>query len=112
MSINPCQRCGACCAIYRVSFPSTETDKYLGGTVPADQTVDAGASRSAMRGTEMSPRRCIALQGVIGDSVVCSIYSNRPSTCKSFMAAWQSSVSGAQCNRARGCYGLTPFRDY
>jgi uncharacterized protein len=113
MPISPCQRCGACCAIYKVLFPSFETDIHPKGMVPADYAVEVSPTKSAMRGTEWSPRRCAALKGVIGESVSCTIYSNRPSTCQLFKSAWETNAdSGSQCNRARGCYGLTPFSDY
>jgi Fe-S-cluster containining protein len=112
MPISPCQRCGACCAIFKVLFPSIETDTHPGGKVPVMHTVEVGPTRSAMRGTETSPRRCMALQGVVGNSVTCLIYSKRPSTCKLFMAAWKNGGGSTQCNRARGCYGLMPFSDY
>jgi hypothetical protein len=112
MPINPCQRCGACCAIYPVRFSSCETDNYPGGRVPIGHTIEVGPTRSAMRGTECSPRRCVALQGVVGESVLCTIYANRPTACQWFMAAWDHGGSNSQCNRARGYYGLTPFSEY
>ncbi len=112
MPINPCQRCGACCAIYPVRFASSETDNNPGGKVPAGHTIEVGQARSVMRGTEKSPRRCVALQGVVGESVTCIIYANRPTACQRFMAAWENVGGNAQCDRARGCYGLTPFSEY
>jgi Fe-S-cluster containining protein len=112
MPINLCQRCGACCAIFKVLFPSIETDMHPGGKVPVNHTIEIGPTRSAMRGTETSPRRCMALQGIVGESVTCTIYAKRPSACQLFLAAWENVGGNAQCDRARGCYGLTPFSEY
>ena len=112
MPFNPCQRCGACCAVYKVFFPSSETDAYPGGTVPHNHTLAIDVVRSIMRGTESAPRRCVALRGVIGEAVSCAIYDTRPSACQHFEPAWMDAGRGTQCNRARSCYGLMPFSDY
>lgn len=112
MAFNPCQKCGACCAIYKVLFPSTETDEHAGGFVPLEHTVTFDKHRCAMRGTESFNKRCTALAGTIGERVHCTIYPNRPSACHLFQASWERGGHNAKCDRARTCYGLTPFSDY
>ncbi len=78
-----CQRCGACCAVFRVSFYWAEADDAEGGTVPVALTEPVGAHFRCMRGTAMSPVRCVALVGEVGQQVGCSIYPLRSSTCRS-----------------------------
>ena len=109
--LNPCQKCGACCATYKVVFPSSEVDDHEGGCVPHGYTVRFDAARSAMRGTTSFNKRCAALEGIIGLSVTCAIYANRPSTCHNFKASWEGNTGNETCDRARNCYGLMPFCD-
>ena len=98
-----CQDCGACCAHYRVSFYWGESDAHPGGTVPARLTIPITPYRAAMRGTERSPVRCVALEGEVGVRVACSIYSLRSSTCREFAAYTP------ECDKARMVYGLEPL---
>jgi Fe-S-cluster containining protein len=67
-------RCGACCAIYRVTFDCHETDTFPGGLIPSHLVFKLNQTRSAMRGTEKRPIRCQALSGEIGRAVLCTIY--------------------------------------
>ena len=106
---NPCMRCGACCAAYRISFDCLETDAHPEGTVPDDLTRSVGAGRVVMRGTEKRPYRCQALDGEIGRSVCCSIYDRRPTTCRNFLTMGDDNVFNALCDQARARYGLTPL---
>jgi uncharacterized protein len=106
---NPCLRCGACCALFKVAFDQTETDAHAGGIVPADYTVILNQSRCAMRGTQHRSKRCAALQGIVGIQVFCTIYERRPSCCQKFHAAWEKDIVNPICNRARVTYGLHPF---
>ena len=112
MTTNICQRCGACCAIYKVLFPSEETDDHINGLVPLQDTVKIDACRSAMRGTECFNKRCVALAGTIGQNVLCKIYANRPSVCQNFRASWETGCSNPNCDRARASFGLQPFSEY
>jgi Fe-S-cluster containining protein len=98
-----CQDCGACCAHYRVSFYWGESDAHPGGTVPRHMTIPVTPHRIAMRGTEKSPVRCIALEGDVGRKVGCTIYPARPATCREFAAFTP------ECDKARGAYGLAPL---
>lgn len=95
-----CQSCGACCAFYRVSFYWTEADDAPGGTVPVGLTEQVNAHRRCMQGTASRQPRCVALQGVVGQSVSCGIYAQRSSTCKEVMPG------DAQCLKARAGLGL------
>lgn len=95
-----CQRCGACCAVFRVSFYWAEADDAPGGTVPAHLTRPVGALHRCMAGTETRPVRCVALEGTVGENVGCSIYAQRSSTCRSVMPGDE------QCLKARAHHGL------
>ena len=95
-----CQRCGACCAAFRVSFYWTETTAHPEGTVPAELTTPVPPHLVAMRGTDTKPVRCITLNGEIGRSVNCTIYPLRSSTCH------DCETGSEKCNRARSHHGL------
>lgn len=90
-----CQRCGACCATYRVSFYWGEADDAPGGTVPVALTRPVNAHLRCMQGTEARPVRCAALAGKVGQSVTCGIYALRASTCRDVQPG------DDQCLRAR-----------
>lgn len=95
-----CQRCGACCAQFRVSFYWAEADDAPGGTVPVALTRPVGTLHRCMAGTEARPVRCVALQGEVGRSVGCGIYEQRSSTCRSVQPGDE------QCLKARTAHGL------
>ena len=95
-----CQRCGACCATYRVSFYWAEADDAPRGTVPAALTRQVSAWHRCMAGTEAHPVRCVGLQGEVGQGVACSLYAQRSSTCR------EVQPGDAQCLRARARHGL------
>jgi Fe-S-cluster containining protein len=98
---NPCQQCGACCAHFRVSFYWAETDAHPYGTVPERLTIPVAPHYVAMQGTDKhTVTRCVALAGEIGDTVGCTIYEQRSSTCREFDAGTPA------CNRAREKHGL------
>ena len=106
---NPCQRCGACCAAYRVSFYCGETDEFPGGLVPAGLTEHVTPVMACMRGTAAQPPRCIALRGSIGESVSCLIYQQRPSACREFAPLAALGRGDEACNDARRRHGLPPL---
>lgn len=95
-----CQSCGACCAVFRVSFYWAEADDAPGGTVPAQLTRKVDAFHRCMAGTETKPVRCVALDGEVGKQVACNIYEKRPSTCRSVMPGDE------QCLKARASHRL------
>jgi len=101
IAINPCQNCGACCALYRVSFYWAEADIDQGGTVPPELTEPLPPFLTCMRGTNQPHARCAAL---------------RSSTCREFgihAENGQLAISPEdleRCNRARAAWGLPPMR--
>jgi Fe-S-cluster containining protein len=95
-----CQTCGACCAAFRVSFYWAETDAHPEGQVPQAMTASISPYHVAMLGTELKPVRCIALCGEVGQSVSCSIYEKRSSTCREFESGTED------CMKARKINGL------
>ena len=94
---NPCLRCGACCATYRVSFYWAEAAE-LG--LPDSLVEKVSPWHACMSGTGQSEPRCRALDGAIGKSVSCRVYSLRPSPCRELQPGDE------KCNRARIRHGL------
>jgi hypothetical protein len=96
---NPCLRCGACCAAFRVSFywaEATETG------LPDALTEKVNSFFSCMAGTNQSSPHCHALQGNVGNEVACTVYHQRPSPCR------EVQPGDGKCNIARARYGLPP----
>jgi len=112
---NPCLTCGACCARFRVSFYWAETDAVKGGKVPFVLTEQITRFRLCMQGTNQKSPRCVALKGVIGKRVTCTIHATRPSTCREFgvhLEGGKVCVTRAElerCNQARAAWGLSPL---
>ena len=106
-----CTSCGACCATYPVIFSRQELDSAAGGWVPVELSEnDPIFSRCAyMRGTHEQPRRCVALQGVIGSKVSCEIYDRRPSPCRDFAMEADAGKGDLRCGDARRLHGLLPL---
>ncbi len=115
MDENPCLRCGACCAKYRVSFYWGEADEAQGGAIPIELTEELTPFRRCMKGTNRRQPRCVALEGEIGVSVRCAIYEHRPSPCREFGVQWESGhlyteeADLKRCNEARAARGLPPL---
>lgn len=106
---NPCVRCGACCASFRVDFARDELDE-AGGRVPAGLAVEVTEHTCRMRGTDHARPRCAALVGTVGVDARCGIYEWRPSPCREF-APWASmGVGDEACARARARHGLPPLQ--
>ena len=106
--LSPCVNCGACCAFFRVSFYWAETTSGF-GRVPADMTMKVNDFLSCMSGTSGKPVRCDALQGEIGQTVCCSIYEDRSSTCREFEYSWENGRHQPDCDKARAAHGLPPL---
>jgi Fe-S-cluster containining protein len=107
---HPCLKCGACCASFRVSFHSKEV--LHGGLwkVPLAMTENGGNSWLSMKGTDRKHRpACAALEGVIGKSVSCQIYLQRPSPCRNFLASFEDGRHRPRCDEARKKHGLRPL---
>ncbi len=94
-----CLSCGACCAHFRVSFYWAE-----GLHLPEHYTEPVNAVYSCMTGTNQAQPRCIALEGEIGESVSCSVYALRSSSCQEVQAG------DSQCNKARARHKMIPLR--
>ncbi len=109
MVFNPCLSCGACCALFRVSFYWAETSEFIPGGVPEELTVKINDFLLAMKGSEKNPPRCDCLIGEIGDRVYCKIYKNRSSTCREFKPAWEDNEPSPGCDEARTKWGLIPL---
>ncbi|MBP0600575.1 YkgJ family cysteine cluster protein [Herbaspirillum sp. LeCh32-8] len=110
MPDNPCTACGACCAIFRVSFYCGELTGGSGGVVPAELASKVNDTMACMKGTEQGHGRCIALVGELGQrGIGCSIYQNRPSTCREFSAWDADGQPNATCARLRAGLGLAPL---
>lgn len=107
---HPCLSCGACCAFYRASFYWGEADDSPLGTVPAEMTVQITPVQRAMRGTDQRAPRCCALQGNIGETVYCSIYTQRASPCRDFLPSWENKSHNERCDKARLHWGLSPLQ--
>lgn len=110
--LHPCQKCGACCASFRVSFYWREAEyKEQNNAVPQGLWVDTTSQLRSMKGTDVkySPK-CVALKGRIGDFVSCEIYKNRPSPCHRFKASYEDGQIHARCDEAREKHGLRPLR--
>ncbi len=108
-SENPCMTCGACCAIYRVSFHWSEAEPSLGGNVPIELTETRDRHHLCMRGTNCRAPHCIALEGTVGGPVRCRIYPQRPSPCRDLNPFEADGRMNAQCLKARLAYGLPPL---
>ena len=105
---NPCTRCGACCASFRVDFSVLELDTN-GGHVPSGLAVEVTDQQCRMRGTDHVPARCAALSGRVGERAVCGIYEWRPSPCREFGLLAPLGIGDDACARARARHGLPPL---
>lgn len=92
-----CGRCGACCARFRVSFYWAEADAR---GLPATLVEPIGPWYACMAGTNTAAPRCQALAGDVGEQVHCTVYAQRPATCRELQAG------DDQCRLARRHYGL------
>lgn len=106
--MSACLNCGACCAFFRVSFYWGEAQSG-GGVVPDALIHPLPPYHACMQGTQASSPRCHALMGDVGQSVRCTIYENRSSTCREFQSSDETYEGNADCDRARAHYGLPPL---
>ncbi len=99
---SPCLTCGACCAALSVGFSADETSRR-GGSVPTALTDPWIPGHVRMRGTSRAPRRCVALDGRVGEGTRCTIYERRPSPCADL------APGSAWCAEARAAHRLPPL---
>jgi Fe-S-cluster containining protein len=97
---DTCQRCGACCAHFRVSFYWAEAGA-LG--LPEAAVEQVTPLLACMAGTNQAQPRCHALEGRVGEWVDCRLYGQRPSPCRELQPGEE------KCNRARARHGLPPI---
>jgi Fe-S-cluster containining protein len=107
---NPCLRCGACCASFRVDFAVEEWEPE-GGPVPAGLAQPITGTVCRMRGTDHAKPRCAALVGTVGVKAWCGIYEERPSPCREFAPLAPLGRGDEACARARARHGLPPLDD-
>ena len=105
---NPCTRCGACCASFRVDFSVLELDTH-GGQVPGGLAVEVNDHVCRMRGTDHATPRCAALSGRVGERAVCGIYEWRPSPWREFGLLAPLGIGADACARSRARHGLPPL---
>ncbi len=110
--LNYCERCGACCAFFPVSFPESDLERLCDRRQLIDMSAPLAGARRIMAGTQLAQPRCAALQGEVGVRVNCTIYANRPSTCRNFTRSWEDNQGNSLCDRARGVFGLDQFSQY
>lgn len=109
-ALTVCERCGACCAAYRVDFHPAELAQSAGGSgVPQEMAIALTPKLMRMKGTDEALPRCIALKGEVGHRVGCSIYENRPSPCHEFNPWAALGIVDDACHRARQRHGLPPL---
>lgn len=106
---GPCQSCGACCITFRITLPRIELDSVPGGRVPVALTEPYTATTACMREHPDMPGRCIALEGVVGVRVSCTIYAHRPAACSEFAPLSALGIGDDACNEARRRQGLPPL---
>src|SRR5690349_10119979 len=70
-----CQRCGACCAYFRVSFYWAEA---MERRLPDSAVEQVTPLLACMAGSNQPQPRCHALSGEIGQWVSCQLYEQRP----------------------------------
>lgn len=110
-TLHPCQSCGACCAIFRVSFPRGELLGSQSWVVPDTVVEDPGQHIVSLKGTVRKSGRpsCEQLKGRIGKSVNCQIYDVRPTPCRQFQASFEDGTHRPRCDEARRAHGLKPL---
>lgn len=106
---NPCLSCGACCAFFRASFYWGETDLVTPNGVPVELTEKINDFRVMMGGGSGSRPRCVALLGIVGGRVNCTIYARRASVCRDFTPSWYDGCANERCDKARKVWGLAPL---
>jgi Fe-S-cluster containining protein len=96
--------------MFTVAIDGSEITAGGTGILPVGLTALVGrTAKRAMKGTEGHRKRCVALTGIVGQCVACSIYDHRPSACRGFLAAWEPGVINPKCGLAREAYGLFAF---
>lgn len=74
--------------------------------MPVELTEKLDLHRLAMRYSDTAARRCIALEGTVGEATHCCIYAQRPSVCREVQPSWENGAVSAQCDKARLAHGM------
>ncbi|PZR93494.1 MAG: hypothetical protein DI537_10260 [Stutzerimonas stutzeri] len=103
-----CSTCGACCA--EAGFVSVRSGEPTPHTLTrSTRGLGLSAETLASLGSRCMKRhmggRCVALTGVIGKSVSCSIYSDRPAVCRQFEAGSPGCLSAREAMRYKMASG-------
>ena len=77
-----CTRCGACCSFFP---PGGIAVLAQDGEVP-EAVIDFDEDGFRCMAVVPNTNRCVCLTGNVGAHVSCSIYGNRPTTCRDFEA--------------------------
>jgi len=104
-----CQKCGACCAYFRIMLNWTEVESFQPDGVPLEMTVKISDYVYLMKGTESVPPRCVALDGKIGERVACRIYEKRCAECREFNPLDENGDINQACLQARKAHGISEF---
>jgi uncharacterized protein len=99
--MDECQRCGACCAHFRVSFYWAEG--WSRG-LPDLLVEKVNHQMACMAGTNQVQPRCVSLDGIVGQQVRCSVYALRPEPCRELQPGEE------KCLAARRAKGLGPLQ--
>ncbi|MBK9322046.1 MAG: YkgJ family cysteine cluster protein [Bdellovibrionaceae bacterium] len=115
MKPHPCLGCGACCAHFRVAFYWRESEPDGVWKVPPEHVTELDSVHRCMKGTEVKHNpKCVGLTGRIGKNAHCTIYENRPTPCRTFIASYEDGKHNPRCDEARRSHGLLPLsrKDY
>jgi Fe-S-cluster containining protein len=96
---NPCFECGQCCQHFRVSFYHGEIEGNGTGVVPAQFTSKVNDHLACMKGTEKGGAPCVALRYSAVEGYRCSIYEQRPSTCREFNILNEDGTLNPECQK-------------
>lgn len=73
---------------------------------PVSLTEQISPLYRCMCGTNQKAPRCVALTGTPDKNAYCSVYKNRPSTCRGFAMSDENDNLNEACNRTREKYEL------
>ena len=76
------------------------------GFVPGHLVDKLTESRACMKGTSQKNPRCVALTGTLGVQTACSIYEQRPTTCREFEPWEVDGLPNERCQKLRVGRGL------
>jgi Fe-S-cluster containining protein len=93
-----CQTCGACC-VFSHTWPELGEEDPDSEDIPLE-LVDCETGRMKCDGD-----RCLALEGVVGKKVRCTVYAHRPKVCREFSPQNRPH----DCNTVRAHSGLPPL---